>query len=63
MLVFVDEAGAVLAAELAEASSHPGLNRAALRAVRKWRFSPARRDGLLAAGTTEVVVEFRLTGG
>lgn len=62
VLVFVDEHGAVLAAELAEPSAHAGLNRAALRAVRAWRFSPAQRDGAAAAGTTEVLVEFRLTG-
>ena len=60
VLVFVDENGLVRAAELIEASPHAGLNRAALRAVRAWRFTPARRDGAAIAGTTEVTIEFRL---
>ncbi len=61
ILVHVDETGAVTAAELKVPSPHPGLNREALRAVRGWRFEPARRRGVPTAGTTEVSVVFRLT--
>lgn len=59
---FVDEFGVVQSAELAEASPYAGLNREALRAVRGWRFVPARRGGAAVAGLADVLVEFRLTG-
>ncbi len=58
--VLVDEYGVVQDLELAEPCAHPGLNREALRAVRHWRFMPAQRGGVPAAGVAEVVVEFRL---
>ena len=43
-------------------SAHPGLNREALRAVRRWRFEPAMRDGTPVAGETDVVIQFRIDG-
>lgn len=58
--VLVDEYGVVQDLELAEPCAHPGLNREALRAVRHWRFVPAQRGGVPAAGVADVVVEFRL---
>ncbi|MBX3464960.1 MAG: energy transducer TonB [Planctomycetes bacterium] len=58
--VSVDAEGRVDRVDLASPSRHPGLNREALRAVRGWRFTPARRAGLAVASVTEVVVEFRL---
>ncbi len=58
--VLVDEYGVVQDLELAEPCAHPGLNREALRAVRHWRFVPAQRAGVPAAGVADVVVEFRL---
>lgn len=58
--VAVDAAGVVVSATLQAPSPHPALNREALRAVRSWRFEPARRDGQAIATTTEVVIEFQL---
>lgn len=59
---FVDEFGIVQSAELAQPSPYAGFNREALRAVRGWRFVPARRSGAAVAGLADVLVEFRLTG-
>jgi protein TonB len=36
------------------------LDRAALEAVRKWRFRPAQRGGQPVAGSLVVPIEFRL---
>lgn len=58
--VTLDALGVVLDAALREPSPFPGLNREALRAVRAWRFEPARRDGVAVSTTTQVTVEFRL---
>lgn len=52
--------GLVLAVSLQEPSPHPELNREALRAVRRWRFEPARRGGVAVAIATPVTVVFRL---
>lgn len=58
--VAVDAHGRVQQATLAQPSPYPGLNREALRAVRQWRFQPARRHGVPIAADTEVAVHFRL---
>jgi protein TonB len=52
--------GLVLEVALQSPSPHPELNREALRAVRRWRFEPARRGGVAVAVTTPVSVVFRL---
>lgn len=59
--VHVDARGDVVEATLRQGSPHPGLNRAALRAVRGWKFDPARRDGVAVEGRIDVPVVFRLT--
>ncbi|MCC7395992.1 MAG: energy transducer TonB [Planctomycetes bacterium] len=58
--VQLDARGVVLAVELAQPSPFPGLNRAALRAVRGWRFAPASENGHPVASELEVPIEFRL---
>lgn len=58
--VELDERGDVIDVALARPSPWAGLNRAALRAVRKWRFTPAVEGGLPVASELEVPVVFRL---
>ena len=45
---------------IASSSQSRDLDRAAMDAVRKWRFRPAQRDGQAVAGTIIVPVEFKL---
>ena len=40
--------------ELVEATSDPDLNRALLDALRRWRFSPAMREGRPVASTVDM---------
>jgi len=58
--VHLDPRGRVLGAALAEPSRHPGLDRAALRAVAGWRFQPARRGGEAVESWLDVPVVFCL---
>lgn len=48
--------------EVIESSGHALLDRAALEAVRRWRFIPARRGGEPIAARLEVPIIFRLEG-
>ena len=43
-----------MAVELVEATSDPDLNRALLDALRRWRFSPAMREGRPVASTVDM---------
>lgn len=61
VLVQIDAGGVVSEAALATPSPFPGLNRAALQAVRSWRFQPAKKAGLPVASRLEVPIVFRLT--
>lgn len=56
----IDAQGIVQRVELHKPTRYPSLNREALRAVRQWRFLPARRDGQPIAWEQVVCVEFRL---
>jgi len=47
-------------AELRRSSGHAILDEAALRAVRAWRFVPAKRDGRPVAADVEIPIVFRL---
>lgn len=49
-------------ASLISRSGSRALDRAALQAVRQWRFRPAQRDGQTVAGSVEVPIEFTLEG-
>lgn len=55
--------GTVVNVALRVPSPFPGLNREALRAVRGWRFEPARRDGVAVDSALDVTIEFRLRAG
>jgi len=52
--------GRVASVELRHSSSHELLDRAALDAVRRWRFAPAKRGEQAVDGAVDVPVVFRL---
>jgi protein TonB len=54
--------GRVGSARIASSSGHGILDRAALKAVKRWRFRPALRAGKPVAATVTVPVVFRLEG-
>jgi protein TonB len=56
----VDETGAVAGTEILRSSGHRILDRAAVKAVLKWRFRPAEELGVPAASRVEVPVVFKL---
>jgi periplasmic protein TonB len=55
----VDERGTPVEVRLEHSSGFERLDLAATEAVRKWRFSPAMRDGVATASYTVVRVRFR----
>jgi protein TonB len=59
--VLVDAVGAVTAVFVLISSSHAGLDDAAIKAVRQWRFIPAQKNGEASAGEAIVPIEFRLS--
>ena len=60
LTVAVTAAGAPDSVAISRSSGHETLDRAALEAVRRWRFEPARRVGMAIAGTVSVPIRFRL---
>jgi protein TonB len=46
--------------ELEKVSGHAMLDAAAINAVRAWRFTPARKDGLLTTQTVRIPIHFNL---
>ena len=61
LIIRVSAAGSVTGVEVVESSGFRLLDRAALDAVRKWRFRPATENGFPVAGTFEHPIRFRLT--
>jgi protein TonB len=59
--VAVSAAGAPSSVAVVSSSGHPLLDRAALDAVRHWRFVPAERDGHPVAAVADVPIVFRLS--
>ncbi len=59
LLVAIDTAGRVTDTSMLRGCGHAVLDRAALAAVRSWRFNPARQDGVAIAARVEVPVRFR----
>lgn len=57
----VDEKGQVQDAAV-EKSSNPELNDPALKAIRKWRFKPARKDGVAVAMRVSLPIKFEVEG-
>jgi protein TonB len=60
--VDVDEEGRVDAVTLVSRTGSRALDRAAMQAVREWRFRPAQRDGRPVPGSVDVPIEFSLEG-
>ena len=52
--------GTARSVEVLSSSGHAILDRAALKAVRAWRFVPAKRGGVPVAGAIDVPITFRL---
>ncbi len=57
--VEVDVAGMPAGVALVQRSGSRDLDRAAMEAVRKWRFQPAQRDGQAVAGSLLIPVDFK----
>ena len=57
--VEVDIAGMPAGVALVQRSGSRDLDRAAMEAVRKWRFLPAQRDGRAVPGSLVIPVDFR----
>lgn len=52
--------GRVRSVSVARGSGSRDLDRAAVRAVQRWRFEPARRGGEAVMGTVDVPIDFKL---
>jgi periplasmic protein TonB len=59
--VVVEPDGSPAAITLNRSSGHPLLDRAALEAVRRWTFEPARAAGVPVSSTTVIPVRFSLS--
>lgn len=59
LLVSVDANGRVTDASVCRGCGHTMLDRAALDAVRSWRFEPARQNGNAVSAQVEIPVRFR----
>jgi protein TonB len=60
--VLVGTDGSAASVGVRETSGYDDFDGAAVQAVRKWRFSPARRAGVAVASFHDVRVRFRLEG-
>lgn len=58
--VQVDASGAPGGVALIRRSGSRDLDRAAMEAVRRWRFQPAQRDGVPVAGSVDIPIDFSL---
>lgn len=61
LIIDVDADGKVIQVTIGESSGHRSLDRAAVRAARRWRFNPAIVDGKRVPGRVPVPVSFVLT--
>ncbi|MCY4237514.1 MAG: TonB family protein [Rhodospirillaceae bacterium] len=59
--VTVTPDGAAAAVRLHESSGYRLLDKAAIKAIKAWRFIPAKRGGIPVAGSVDVPISFKLT--
>ncbi|HEU4342467.1 MAG TPA: energy transducer TonB [Candidatus Binatia bacterium] len=59
--VLVDEQGRSKSAEVNQSSGSEALDRAAVEAIRSWRFSPARYGDIPVENWVKIPIDFRLT--
>lgn len=58
--VFVEADGRVRSVDVIHSSTHAMLDEAAIEALRRWQFDPARRSGMAVASWVDIPVAFRL---
>lgn len=58
--VLIDVSGRAGRIEIVRSSGHRILDRAAVNAVRNWRFQPATENGIAVAGWVDIPVTFRI---
>lgn len=59
LLVTIDARGSVSGVRLQRGSGHEILDQTALEAVRAWKFTPTRREGVEVSAEVEVPIRFR----
>lgn len=59
LLLTIDASGSVSAVRLQRGSGHEILDQTAWEAVRTWKFTPARREGVEVSAEVEVPIRFR----
>ena len=60
LIVDVAESGAVNRVTIAESSGNESLDRSALDAVKSWKFTPARKNGVIVSQVIKVPITFSL---
>jgi TonB family protein len=60
VVIQVGESGQAVGVQVSQSSGYPALDESARRAVMRWRFKPAMRDGVPVPGTIRTRVHFRL---
>jgi protein TonB len=60
VLLRISAGGGVEEVEVVRSSGYTALDEAAKRAVQRWRFRPASRDGLAIPGSIRTAIHFRL---
>ena len=63
LAIDVDRDGGVVSVEVEKSSGHRLLDRAAVRAAKRWRFRPALKNGKPVAERYTRVVRFHLVNG
>lgn len=63
LMLMVDEKGRVIGVEVVETSGVSVLDKAAIKAVKRWRMEPAKREGIAIVSRVKVPVKFNLKSG